>query len=645
MMARVRVHTGQPIGRVDPNIYGQFIEHLGRCIYGGLWAEMLTNRKFSGPDLKEFGVVSPWVSVNKGENVRFSHDNTTYYTGKQSQRVRVLADDGLLHGVAQGPLLVRCGQRFHLRLVTRQAGLTGPLHFALESERGDRVYAKAEFTCQEGGWHTHEATLTAAGDDPQARLALTFHGVGTVWFGAASLMPEESRAGWRPDVVEAAQGLHPALVRWPGGNFVSAYHWRDGIGPVDRRPTRVDPVWAALEPNDVGTDEFMALCRHLGTEPYLCVNIGSGTAEEAAGWVEYCNGPADSPMGALRAANGHPEPYGVRYWGVGNETFGNWQHGHVDAETYAYRCVACARAMRAVDPTVRLVGVGAHEYEAPGWNDTVLELAGQEIDYLSVHHYTPGEVPRDRTPSHDELYPVIAAGPEQVEDLILQAQEAIDRHGLTDRVHLALDEWNVWVYAHYECGMEEPYLLRDGLYAASVFNVMYRHAGQVTLANLAQMVNVLGAIYTTPSGLFLTPIYLANQLQAEHSGAVSVQADVESPAFSAPAMGFNPERPVASWLDAAATVDECGKQLYVSLVNRHRQEALDVEIEVEGAGVRVEGAGHMLNGPSALSGNSITNPDVVRIEPVAPFRAGQRFIYTCPAHTATVLELRLEKAA
>ncbi|MCL6432334.1 MAG: hypothetical protein K6V36_15990 [Anaerolineae bacterium] len=645
MLAKVRVQTDRPIGRIDRNLYGHFIEHLGRCIYGGLWAEMLVSRKFEAQDLKEFGVVHPWQSVGRGPGVRFDHDNTTFYTGCQSQRIRVREDDGQPHGVSQGPLALQRGRHYHLRVVARQAGLSGPLRFALEDVDG-QPYVEQEVHCPQGDWHVLETDLLCPADDLLGRLSITFRGTGTVWLGAASLMPAGTRGGWRADVVEAVRGLRPSFLRWPGGNFASAYHWQDGIGPRDRRPSRIDAAWGALEPNDVGTDEFMALCRDLGTEPYLCVNVGSGTPEEAAAWVEYCNGPADSTYGALRAANGHPEPYRVRYWGVGNEIYGNWQPGHVDAETYARRALEFARAMRAVDPDIVLIGVGAQEYEAPGWNDAVLGIVQDRMDYLSLHHYTPGyaagELPIDHVPPHEELYPVVMAGPERVEELLHDVGELIARHGLQDRLHVALDEWNVWLFAHYECRLEEPFLLRDGLYVVSVFNALHRNCRLVRMASLAQLVNVLGAIYTTPTGLFLTPVYLANRLIVEHSGTISIETGVESPTFSAPAAVLMPARPQARYVDAMATVSEEGDRLYLSLVNRHRHEPIAVAVEVTGSRVKMQGAGHRLHGPSALSGNSITNPDVVRLEPVEPFLAGNRFTYTLPAHSATVLELGLE---
>ncbi|HOQ98377.1 MAG TPA: alpha-L-arabinofuranosidase C-terminal domain-containing protein [Anaerolineae bacterium] len=647
IQAQIRVRAQQAIGRIDRTIYGHFVEHMGRCVYGGLWAEMLANRKFNGPDLAEFGVVSPWVSLGGGPGVTYDHDNTTFYSGDQSQMIAVRNDDGRPHGVAQGPLALRGGQSYRLRVVLRQEQLSGPVRFALEDKAG-RPYVVEERCCVEGSWQRHELTLTAPVDDATARLSLTCRGTGTLWLGAASLMPEDNLAGWRRDVVEAVRALQPPLIRWPGGNFASAYHWQDGIGPRDGRPSRADVAWGALEPNDVGTGEFMALCRELGAAPYLCVNLGSGTPEEAAAWVEYCNGPEESVYGRLRAEHGHPEPYGVHYWGVGNETYGNWQHGHVDARTYARRYRAFAAAMRAVDPTIALVGVGAQPYEAPGWNDAVLEMVGRELDYLSLHHYTPGygpgELPPDHQPNHEALYPAVVAGPERVEELLQEAQAALAQRGLAGRVRLALDEWNAWVHAHYDCGEGKPHLLRDGLYAAGMYHVMQRQCGLVAMANLAQLVNVLGAIYTTPQGLFVTPVYLANRLYAEHSGPVSLATEVESPTFAAPAAAFLPARRHARYVDAQATADDSGTRLCLAVINRHSHEPAEVQIEVEGAAVAAQGQAYQLNGPSALSGNSAARPNVVTLRALPGFQAAGRFSYTFPAHSATVLELCLTGA-
>ena len=637
LQAQVRVHADRIIGTIDPRIYGHFIEHMGRCVYGGFWAEMLANRKFAGPG--QAGLSSPWEAI--GTSAVCSHDETMLYGGAPAQRIAARGAH-TIHGVSQGQLALQASGRYRARLVARQEGLSGLLRVELGDKEG-RSCAAAELACPVNDWGTLEAELTAPVDDAQGRLTISFRGAGTLWLGAASLMPAGTVAGWRADVLAAAKELHPTQIRWPGGNFASAYHWRDGVGPRDRRPARPDPAWHALEPNDVGTDEFMQLCRELGAEPYLCVNVGDGTPEEAAAWVEYCNGHVDTPMGRLRAKNGHPDPYRVRLLGVGNETYGYWQHGHCDAETYARRCLAFARAMRAVDPAIELVGVGAQAYEAPGWNDTVLCLAGDSVDLFSLHHYAPGygpdELPLSHRPYHQALYPTVVAAPERVEELLAEAEGAIARHGNAGRMRIALDEWNTWVHPHYECAEPAPYLLRDGLYAAGMYNVMHRRCRTVSLANLAQMVNVLGAIYTTPTGLFTTPVYLANRLYAERSGGLSVATETASPTFAAPAEAFLPARDHAAYHDAQATLAEDRRTLYLSVVNRHPQEAITVDIDIRGAEIGPEGQGAQLHGTHALAGNSAENPENVHLRELPPFVAGSRFRYTFPAHSATVLEL------
>ncbi len=207
----------------------------------------------------------------------------------------------------------------------------------------------------------------------------------------------EDGASLREDTLKLARSLKPSLIRYPGGNFASGYHWEDGIGPKDKRPRRFDPAWQAWESNQVGTAEYIDLCRKTGAEPFLVVNDGSGTPDEASRWVKYCNAPAGVEGGQLRAAHGHPDPFNVRLWGVGNEVWGRWQVGHTTAAAYAARLREFAAAMRQADPSIKLVGVGQTPFddspsdEGFAWNNTVLLRAGEVIDYLSFHIYHPGE--------------------------------------------------------------------------------------------------------------------------------------------------------------------------------------------------------------------------------------------------------------
>ncbi|MGD0113495.1 MAG: hypothetical protein ABSD48_16685 [Armatimonadota bacterium] len=196
--------------------------------------------------------------------------------------------------------------------------------------------------------------------------------------------PQADDTGVRLDVLEAARGLHVPILRWPGGNFVSGYHWLDGVGPKEQRPTRVEPAWQTSETNQFGTDEFLAYCRRLEVEPYICVNLGSGGIEEAAAWVEYCNRPAGTRYADLRVRNGSPDPSRVTYWGLGNELYGDWQIGHKKPEEYAHLARQCAHLMKWTDPGIKLILCGAGEHD---WDRLALRECADIVDYISYHFY------------------------------------------------------------------------------------------------------------------------------------------------------------------------------------------------------------------------------------------------------------------
>ncbi|MGH2371713.1 MAG: alpha-N-arabinofuranosidase, partial [Chloroflexota bacterium] len=260
--------------------------------------------------------------------------------------------------------------------------------------------------------------------------------------------PLADERGFRADVLETMKHVGVPNLRWPGGNFASAYHWEDGVGPREARVPRFDLSWRALEPNTFGTDEFLAYAAELGAEPYICVNTGSGTLDEAARWVEYCNLPVErfpSRHALMRAQNGHPDPYGAKLWGIGNEVYGSWQVGHAGPDGYARKCREYAYFMRAVDPSIKLVAVGA---DLPEWDETVLKLAGDAVDYISIHQYHGSE---------DYLATVGAAA--YVEQRLALLGSVIDSARRTlareTPVQIAMDEWNV-CYVAWGTGEVQP---------------------------------------------------------------------------------------------------------------------------------------------------------------------------------------------
>ena len=439
--------------------------------------------------------------------------------------------------------------------------------------------------------------------------------------------------GFRRDVLEAMQRLRAPNLRWPGGNFVSGYHWLDGVGPPEERPRRFDLAWRKEESNRFGTSEFIAYCRALGTEPYLCANLGSGTLDEAAAWVEYCNASTDTHYANLRRQHGAPEPFGVRYWGLGNEVFGFWQVGYKTAAQYAEQAREYGKAMKWVDPSISLVACGAGE---PEWDWQVLKTVAPLIDYISVHAYF--------RPDTQEPYYSLLARPREQERYIRTLWELIcaaRRLHRTDRsIRIAFDEWNVWYRALGPGAnplLEEFYDLTDALCVASFLNMLQRNCAAVGMANIAQMVNVLAPIFTSPEGLFLQTIYWPLLLQAEHSGPIALDVWAESDEVEIP--GWLPQR--LPLLDVSATLDEEKGVLYVSAVNLSRDDEMTVELRLLDGKVAPAGAHYLCTGREPSVTNSFDQPENVGVRREQLKGLSARCRVMLPRHSASVLELSL----
>lgn len=447
--------------------------------------------------------------------------------------------------------------------------------------------------------------------------------------------------GFRLDVAEAARNIKCPLLRWPGGNFASAYHWMDGIGPVKARPQHINYVWGGLESNRFGTDEFIEYCRLVGAEPYITLNLGTGTLEEALHWLEYCNLSTPTKYATLRRKYGHAEPYNVKYWGIGNEVYGEWQVGHCSAEEYAEKCRQYAQFMKNVDPTIKLVAVGADD---PDWDLVVLKRAGKLIDYISIHQYHGSE----------DYYETVAAA--YYVEKRLQLLESLIRHAKLEHVKIALDEWNVWYQVDpskeaEESGvvlLEETYALKDALFAAGVFLVLHRMSDIVGMANLAQMVNALGMIKTRRDAMVLTPTYYVFDLFVNHTGRVRLGLEIVSDTYSIKAKSFirglirfSLDR--VPYLDGSATYDSQRHMVCLALVNFHKDEACEVEIDLGDLQVAEEGQALELTAADPYAANDFTTPTAVvpQIKRIAINK--KIFVAHLPPHSLTVFEFPVNK--
>ncbi len=493
--------TGKPMSKY---IYGQFIEHLGRCIYQGIWAEMLEDRKFFWPiGEKE----SPWKAVGDAGLVEM--DKTKPFTGEHSPRV-TLSGRGP-GGIAQEALALIEGKDYVGRVVL--AGDMAAAPVSVSVVWGEGPDARRVMTVDRLGreFRTVPFAFRAGSTTENGRLEITSSGRGSFRIGTASIMPADNVEGFRPEVLALLRELDSPVYRWPGGNFVSGYDWRDGIGDRDRRPPRKNPAWTGVEHNDVGIHEYLDLMRLIGAEPYITVNSGLGDVGMALEELEYANGAADTRLGALRAANGHPEPWGVKFWAIGNEMYGDWQLGYMPLSDYVKKHTQFAVAMKAMDPSVQVVAVGA----VGRWSETMLAQASNHMDLISEHFYVqhkPGLL------SH------VSQAPNEVRRIAVAHRKyrATIPTLKMKEVPVALDEWNYWYGPHVYGELGTQYFLEDALGVAAALNEFARQTDVYFMANYAQTVNVIGAIKTSKTAAVLDTTGVILALFRKHFGTVPV---------------------------------------------------------------------------------------------------------------------------
>ena len=457
--------------------------------------------------------------------------------------------------------------------------------------------------------------------------------------------PLSDSHGFRKDVMAAIKDMNVPFLRWPGGNFSSNYNWKDGIGPRDKRPPRLEMAWGTIEDNRFGTHEFMDYVEQLGAEPYICMNLGTGTWTDAQQWVEYVNGSQDTEITRLRKKNGRDKPWGVKYWGLGNEMDGYWQMGHRSASDYAAFALETAKLAKLTDPSVKLIAAGASNYRAGsdwiGWNRTVLESLRDYADYISIHLYVGNQAndyadfvasPIEMDQRIDTLAGLINAAMSQRVDHITGQPQRDGR-----KMYIAFDEWNVWYRARGDSQrgrriLEEHYNLEDALVVAGFLNSLVNHADVVKIANLAQLVNVIAPIFTNDKGLFLQTIYYPLQLFARNVKGNSLDLLIESPGYKSRRFDMVP------YIDASASID--GNSLVLNVVNRHQNEPVEVAIGLEDKNFSGAVQVSEVNGPDIKAENDF-GKTLVAAKDKTVNASGNSLTYSFPPHSYTQLRASL----
>lgn len=433
--------------------------------------------------------------------------------------------------------------------------------------------------------------------------------------------------GFRKDFIELIKELRIPVVRWPGGNFVSGYNWQDGIGPKDQRPARLDLAWHEIESNQMGTDEYVKLCRLIGAENFICINAGLGTLDDARHWIEYCNYEKGTYYSDLRRKYGNEKPFNVKYWALGNEIDGPWQMGQKSAEDYCKFALEAAKDMQWVDRNARFIACGASNYRTNidwiGWDDYVLEHMTGKIDYLSVHRYV-----RELLEGDTSFSGMMSLGLEvdqKIDVIKALIKKAMAQSGSARPVYISFDEWSPGA------GSRAGATLTGSLMLAQHLNSFIRHADIVKMANITMLSSLVG---TSPEGDFKNALYQPFYLYSNNSHGTSLDVSVDCEKYSNKIFNDVP------YLDATVIWNDSSKTLVVNVVNRSETKAVATDVVLQSGEFKGGATINEINGPSVTSTNTRTSEAVAITTKEIQFQ-GTRMNYSFPAHSFTQMLIPL----
>lgn len=668
----VTINAGDTAAPISKYLYGGFIEEGGTLISRSLWSEMLDDRKFYFPinskvteapagGRRRPSFIMPlrkWRPVGPDEVVTMDTDRP--FVGDQSPRISL--DSSTPHGIQQTGIPLVKGKRYVGRIYLR--GTTGStVKVSLIWGDGTNERQTLSFASLTDAYRKFALNFTAGADTDKGTFEIAGTGSGNFHVGTVSLMPADNVDGFRPDTVALLRQLHAGMWRLPGGNFISDWSWYDSVGDIDKRSPMFDYAWHAMQTNDVGLDEFMTLCKLIGVDPYITVNAGFGDAHSAAQEVEYLNGSVNTPMGAWRSRNGHPEPYRVKYWDIGNEPYGSWQLGHTDLKYYVIKHNEFAKAMRAVDPSIVLLASGAmpdemtvegqarlihpndpqaHFGGPADWTGGLIKDCWGNFDGLTEHWYVrPGmrfDYEHAKTLGPDAP---IEAGYVPIKDETLLEWV---RHP-ADRVHKKAEEWGEYEKRFPEMVRKKIFLSNDeygygfgGLKATlatgMVLNEFFRHTdflkmGAYTMAVSTLSYDATGAVYNSRGLLY--------KMYRDHFGTIPVAVSGNSPQPKPkyPPYGDQPETSSGSPtypLDMVAALTADHKYLTVAVVNGTQSEQ-KFDLNVTGKQVAGPSTEWELSGSSLDAENRVGQPPQVTVKEI-PIGAAPRTISVSPISVA-----------
>ncbi|HEU4600834.1 MAG TPA: hypothetical protein VFS24_02645 [Steroidobacteraceae bacterium] len=652
---------------ISPYLYGQFLEHIGPIVNHGLWAEMVDDRKFYGPILDREpppetdprrvwrGRTQSWIRLSEGAGA--SLDTQKPYVGEHALLLR--PQDQAAVGVWQGSVPLLKGKQYEGHIFA-SGSPDAQINVSLVWGEGAKNRQTVSLPRLASDYTNFPLKFTSPVTTNEARLEIAATGNGEARVGVLSLMPADNIEGFRAEVINTLKQLNSGVYRFPGGNFVSAHEWRDAVGPRDKRAPTFDPVAKVAQPNDVGTDEFLTLSRLLNVEPYITVNAGFGDAWSAAQLVEYCNGAITTPMGKWRAENGHPEPYHVKYWGIGNEPWGDWQMGAMASTQYPWKNNEFAKRMRKVDPSIFLIAGGAmpktmttakqslrfgtslipEPLSPADWNGQLFQHSLGYFDELSEHFYAyagthfdlkqAAQVPDDpneplidvmRKPANH-----VRATYEDYEDYLQRIPELKDKH-----ITINIDEWAMIGVPPNSYKLVPAY--------AWAFHEMFRHSDLFRAAAYTFATAMLNSTRNTAE---LSPVGELFKLYREHHGTIPVKVigNYPPPPPKYPPGGEQPKVNAGSDtypVDVSAAWNEGHDTLSIAIVNPTESQQT-VHLAIEGADLARKATLYRLAHPDVNYAVPVGQHSQVQVQRKSVANIGSAL--TLPPYSVSVYELR-----
>jgi alpha-N-arabinofuranosidase len=641
-VASIHVDAAHSTGPAIPRtIFGTFLEPIGNSTYNGLWAEILENPSLEmglwdtnhirqmieeRPSLaraSQLDLPLPWEPLNPGQGNRY--ELRTGDAANSWMSLRIFGVPGEPTGIRQQVWLpvhrtLSYDGSFYARHVSGPSGLT----LSLRQHNGDAVLASAHVDASAGAWTKYTFHL----EIPEGKLhrldpadfVLEVEGDENVDVDEFSLMPADALDGLDPDAIAMAKSLETPLMRF-GGNFTSGYHWRDGIGPRDKRVSMRNLAWGIPEYNTFGTDEFLHFCNLIGAEPQIALNLGSGTPQEAADWVRY--------------VDEHWTQHSGNLWELGNELWGNWNLGYPTLGQLAARTLAYSSSIRAVDPQSRLIATGADPDTFTPWNAPQLGNPAGTFDYLSTHFVVTNTSTQMPNPSTEFIDAAALALPVELGRKVEDEQKQIDQFpAFAGRAHVAFTEW---LFIGRRPGTPNFTNLGGAIDAAGFLNMLMRHASIVPVSDMTGIMEFAG-IWKKRSQVYATPAYYALRMVSTAHATRPVAVDAQSGSYSVQhGVGRLPDIADVPYLDVFAALDDAGNTLTLFCVNRSLDTDIPADIHIDGFTPSAQAAVQTLRGDSIDAANDEDDPEHVVPERSQDVLQSGSLHHTFPRTSVTVI--------